>query len=179
MSLILKVKKSLHPYTHYYNFETTWLASARPFRLYETRRLCRPLIAQNRAHLAFFPPIHSLLQHSWTVEQSHLIDCSLGRAWVSHSWISTHLVWLCVEFCSTGHILLHFLCHLWWPLMASLSTSRAAVCALCTVRTCTKEFSWTFLLSPVAFPILGADFLSNFRLLVDNTMWHMVASSSS
>ena len=57
MSLILKVKKSLHPYTHYYNFETAWLASARPFRLYETRRLCRPLIAQNRAHLAFFPPI--------------------------------------------------------------------------------------------------------------------------
>ena len=37
----------------------------------------------------------------------------------------------------------------------------------CTVRTSTRQFSWTFLLAPVAFPILGADFLSNFRLLLD------------
>ena len=37
----------------------------------------------------------------------------------------------------------------------------------CSVRTRTREFSRTFLLAPVAFPILGADFLSNFRLLVN------------
>ena len=37
----------------------------------------------------------------------------------------------------------------------------------CSVRTRIREFSWSFLLAPVAFPILGADFLSNFRLLVD------------
>ena len=51
----------------------------------------------------------------------------------------------------------------------------------CSVCTMTREFSWTFLLAPVAFPILGADFLSNFRLLVDisNKRRHVVASSSS
>ena len=45
----------------------------------------------------------------------------------------------------------------------------------CSVRTHTREFSWTFLLAPVAFPILGADFLSNFRLLVDISNKRMVA----
>ena len=46
---------------------------------------------------------------------------------------------------------------------------------MCSVRTRTREFSWTFLLAPVAFPILGADFLSNFRLLVDISNKRLVA----
>ena len=33
----------------------------------------------------------------------------------------------------------------------------------CTVHTRTKKFIWSFLLAPVAFPILGADFLCNFK----------------
>ena len=45
----------------------------------------------------------------------------------------------------------------------------------CSVCTMTREFSWTFLLAPVAFPILGADFLSNFRLLVDISNKRLVA----
>ena len=45
----------------------------------------------------------------------------------------------------------------------------------CSVRTRTREFSWSFLLAPVAFPILGADFLSNFRLLVDISNKRLVA----
>ena len=45
----------------------------------------------------------------------------------------------------------------------------------CTVCTRTRQFSWTFLLAPVAFPILGADFLSNFRLLVDISNKRLVA----
>ena len=45
----------------------------------------------------------------------------------------------------------------------------------CSVCTCTREFSWSFLLAPVAFPILGADFLSNFRLLVDISNKRLVA----
>ena len=36
---------------------------------------------------------------------------------------------------------------------------------------------WTFLLAPVAFPILGADFLSNFKLLVDISNKRLVAHS--
>ena len=46
---------------------------------------------------------------------------------------------------------------------------------MCTVRTRTRECLWTFLLAPVAFPILGADFLSNFRLLVDSSNKRQVA----
>ena len=46
---------------------------------------------------------------------------------------------------------------------------------MCTVRTRTMEFLWTFLLAPVAFPILGADFLSNFRLLVHISNKRLVA----
>ena len=49
---------------------------------------------------------------------------------------------------------------------------------MCSVRTHTREFSWTFLLAPVAFPILGADFLSNFRLLVDISNKRLVARGS-
>ena len=45
----------------------------------------------------------------------------------------------------------------------------------CSVRTRTREFSWTFLLAPLVFPILGADFLSNFRLLVNNSNKRLVA----
>ena len=45
----------------------------------------------------------------------------------------------------------------------------------CSVRTRTREFSWTFLLAPLVFPILGADFLSNFRLLVNNSNMRLVA----
>ena len=45
----------------------------------------------------------------------------------------------------------------------------------CSFRTHTREFSWSFLLAPVAFPILGADFLSNFRLLVDISNKGLVA----
>ena len=45
----------------------------------------------------------------------------------------------------------------------------------CSVCTRTREFSWSFLLAPVAFPILGADFLSNFRLLVDISNKRLVA----
>ena len=37
---------------------------------------------------------------------------------------------------------------------------------------------WTFLLAPVAFPILGADFLSNFKLLVDISNKRLVARGS-
>ena len=48
-------------------------------------------------------------------------------------------------------------------------------CRTCTVRTRTRQFFWTFLLAPVAFPILGADFLSNFRLLVDISNKRLVA----
>ena len=44
-----------------------------------------------------------------------------------------------------------------------------------TVRTRTRQFSWTFLLAPVAFPILGADFVSKFRLLVDISNKRLVA----
>ena len=47
----------------------------------------------------------------------------------------------------------------------------------CSVRTCTREFSWTFLLAPVAFPILGADFLRNFSLLVDISNKRLVAAT--
>ena len=46
---------------------------------------------------------------------------------------------------------------------------------MCTVRTRTRECLWTFLLAPVAFPVLGADFLSNFRLLVDSSNKRQVA----
>ena len=46
---------------------------------------------------------------------------------------------------------------------------------MCSVCTRTSQFSWTFLLAPVAFPILGADFLSNFRLLVDISNKRLVA----
>ena len=45
----------------------------------------------------------------------------------------------------------------------------------CTVRTRTRQFSWTFLLAPVAFPKLGVNFLSNFRLLVDISNKQLVA----
>ena len=45
----------------------------------------------------------------------------------------------------------------------------------CSVRTRTRESPWTFLLAPVAFPILGANFLSNFRLLVDISNKRLVA----
>ena len=48
----------------------------------------------------------------------------------------------------------------------------------CSVCTHTREFSWTFLLAPVAFPILGADFLSNFRLQVDISNKRLVARGS-
>ena len=44
--------------------------------------------------------------------------------------------------------------------MANLSTAGAAVRRTCSVRTRNREFSWSILLAPVAFPILGADFLS-------------------
>jgi len=37
----------------------------------------------------------------------------------------------------------------------------------CTIRTRARHFTWTFLQAPVAFPILGADFLCNFKLVVD------------
>ena len=37
----------------------------------------------------------------------------------------------------------------------------------CTVHTRTKKFTWSFLLAPVAFPIIGADFLCSFKLMVD------------
>ena len=50
---------------------------------------------------------------------------------------------------------------------------------MCSVCTRTSQFSWTFLLAPVAFPILGADFLNNFRLLVDISNKRLVAASSS
>ena len=39
----------------------------------------------------------------------------------------------------------------------------------------TRQFSWTFLLAPMACPVLGADFLSNFRLLVDISNTRLVA----
>ena len=45
----------------------------------------------------------------------------------------------------------------------------------CTVRIWTREFAWTFLLAPVAFPILGADFLINFNLLVNVSNKRLVA----
>ena len=45
----------------------------------------------------------------------------------------------------------------------------------CTVCTRRRQFSWTFLLAPVAFPILGSDFLSNFSLLVDISNKRLVA----
>ena len=37
----------------------------------------------------------------------------------------------------------------------------------CMVHTRTKKFVWSFLLAPVAFPIIGADFLCSFKLMVD------------
>ena len=37
----------------------------------------------------------------------------------------------------------------------------------CTMHTLTKKFTWSFLLAPVAFPIIGADFLCSFKLMVD------------
>ena len=48
----------------------------------------------------------------------------------------------------------------------------------CSIRTHTRESSWTFLLAPMAFPILGADFLSNSRLLVDISNNRLVARGS-
>ena len=45
----------------------------------------------------------------------------------------------------------------------------------CSVCTRTREFSWSFLLASVAFPILGADFLSSFGLLVDISNKQLVA----
>ena len=48
-------------------------------------------------------------------------------------------------------------------------------CRTCIICTRTRQFSWSFLLAPVAFPILGADFLSNFRLLVDISNKRLVA----
>ena len=41
-----------------------------------------------------------------------------------------------------------------------------------------KKFTWSFLLAPVAFPILGADFLCNFRLMVDVSNKLLVAGDS-
>ena len=54
--------------------------------------------------------------------------------------------------------------------MANLSTA-GAVC------TRTRQVSWSFLLAPEAFPILGAAFLSNFKLLVDISNKRLVAHS--
>ena len=48
----------------------------------------------------------------------------------------------------------------------------------CTVHTRTRQFSWSFLLAPVAFPILAADFLSKFKLLVDISNKRLVARGS-
>ena len=45
----------------------------------------------------------------------------------------------------------------------------------CTVHTRTKKFTWSFLLAPVAFPIIGADFLCNFKLMVDVSSRRLVA----
>ena len=44
-----------------------------------------------------------------------------------------------------------------------------------TVHTRTKKFTWSFLLAPVAFPIIGADFLCNFKLMVDVSNKRLVA----
>ena len=48
-------------------------------------------------------------------------------------------------------------------------------CHMCTVCTWTREFTLTFLLALVAFPILGADFLSNLRFLVNISSKRLVA----
>ena len=48
----------------------------------------------------------------------------------------------------------------------------------CTVHTRTRQFSWSFLLAPEAFPILAADFLSKFKLLVDISNKRLVARGS-
>ena len=44
-----------------------------------------------------------------------------------------------------------------------------------TVHTRTKNFVWSFLLAPVAFPMIGADFLCNFNLMVDVSKKRLVA----
>jgi len=50
-------------------------------------------------------------------------------------------------------------------------------CLTCTIRTRTRQFTWSFLLAPVAFPILGADFLCNFKLMVDLSNRRLVTRS--
>ena len=45
----------------------------------------------------------------------------------------------------------------------------------CTVHTRTKKFTWNVLLALVAFPIIGADFLCNFKLMVDVSNKRLVA----
>ena len=46
---------------------------------------------------------------------------------------------------------------------------------ICTVHTRTKKLTWSFLLAHVAFPIIGADFLCNFKLMVDVSNKRLVA----
>ena len=43
------------------------------------------------------------------------------------------------------------------------------------MHTRTRSFTWSFLLAPVAFPIIGADFLCNFKLMVDISNKRLVA----
>ena len=59
--------------------------------------------------------------------------------------------------------------------MASCSVLTCWSRGTCSVCKRTREFLWTFLLAPVAFPILESDFLSNFRLLVDISNKRLVA----
>ncbi len=42
-----------------------------------------------------------------------------------------------------------------------------------------SHFTWTFLLADVQFPIIGVDFLRNFRLLVDIAAGRLVDTASS